>query len=114
MRLLLSMCILLFTGVYVHSQETSPEKLITQELAQEDIFLANNQLTLTLDLRNFSQNIQGMLKDDFTLFHEKVVSINLDDNNIMVIRHARLLTEREVMELLTKYSIDEGAIISYQ
>ena len=114
MRLFITACTLILFGCNAHSQTIEASEQVAEELAQQEELLSHN-LILKVDLTSKSKNVQGMLKDDFTLFHEKIVSFQLDeDTNIMVVEHLGILTKKEVMELLTMYWVDDNSIISYE
>jgi len=112
MKKLFSISLLIVITKFSYSQVNSNQ----QEESQR--FLASQSQTtktMKIDFSSYSRNVIGELKDELSMWKEKITLIEIDENlHQMKIAHNGLLDKRELYDLLIKYNIKESKIISYQ
>ncbi|MCB9361590.1 MAG: hypothetical protein H6587_11170 [Flavobacteriales bacterium] len=114
MKYFLTIAFLSFS-LFCFSQNT--EKISTErqqaQLLKAKLVKNNNSLkTLTLNLVGVPKNNQGALKDDFSTYKKKVVSLDYDEfNETMVIKYSGLSDEK-ITSLLNKHQVNDSAIVN--
>lgn len=108
-KLFLSTILFLFS-MFIYGQ-TSPNQNIEIQTYHDN--LKQKITTLKLDISNINNNKITNLKTEYSVWYDKVVSINIDfQNMVMSIEHTALWQKEEIAEMLAKYNISVGKIIS--
>ncbi|MBI3517981.1 MAG: hypothetical protein HY062_01305 [Bacteroidetes bacterium] len=75
--------------------------------------LSNTLTTLKLDVSGCSISNIKALKTEYENWHGKITSVNFDSQHmILSIEHNALWQQPEIFEMLEKYNISKGKIIS--
>lgn len=101
------LCILSFS---CYAQQPSAKVSETQTYQAR---LSLKVTTLKLNVAGYSSNKLADLKKEYEAWHGKITSVNLDSQNMVLsIEHNALWQHEEIYEMLEKYSIPKGKIIS--
>ena len=92
--------------------QIDPKILEQQVLEQNQI---NSFKTLVINAASLAPQVISDFKSELLNWHEKVITINYDQQHLrLVIKHNLLLHPREMTDVLFKYNISNDKIISYQ
>jgi hypothetical protein len=105
-------CLCTWVSQTLYSQISSSKQEETQRYLNT---LNTSTKTLVINLSGFSLNYIGEFKTELTGWHEKIISVNLNENTqVISIVHNELLDPREISDVLSKYQIVKDRIISHQ
>jgi len=116
MKYIITVLAFVFICLDSYSQSKSI-KQIEQEKSSErtaQITKLDDQVkTLTLNLSGVSKDNQGLLKDEFLSYREKVVTVRYNESaEKMIIVHFGSLTINKITTILGHYGLDSSVIVS--
>lgn len=96
------------------SSAQSNKSSAEEETSRYRTLLSTSNKTLIINLSNYTLNFIGEFKDELIGWKEKVISVDINESTkIISIIHNQLLDPKEISDVLSKYQIDKGLIISH-
>lgn len=77
--------------------------------------ISHNKKTLIISIKDLTETAVSDLKDELIAWNEKVISIDiLEKTNEFILVHNDLMNQKDLFDVLKKYTIKKEAILSYK
>lgn len=102
--------VFLLASQFIYSQTT------VDSLSSKNILTINKlSKTIVINTSDLTERTVTELKDEFSTWKEKIVSIDLNEGSKQLkITHNHYINEQEFFDVLLKYNITKKTIVSYK